>query len=375
MKHITIFREEDRYNSFPHIAYDHEGRLLLAHRRASKFSADAAKNGLATHHDPDSEICLVHSDDNGYNWDLANHKVIYKSPTYGVNDPAITVLANGDVLVRFVVLNIAATNVVNPDQTLLFSHRSEHGLVTTVAGNLVLKSNDGGNVWQQLNLTTVKDFPNSCSRDPILEMEDGSWLMPVYTGAPQRSDISWVIRSLDQGRTWCHPTMIACDDNGKNSQLQGINFNETSLLNMGSGRVIALIRADGSFHTDDGFMPVGGMGEIYLSQSFDSGLSWTKARGIGLFGQPAALTHLRDGRILATYGYRKKPYGVRCCISADEGRTWNLEDEVVIRHDSATWDCGYPFTIEKPDGSLFTVYYICDQIGVRFIAGTHWELA
>ena len=81
-----------------------------------------------------------------------------------------------------------------------------------------------------------------------------------------------------------------------------------------------------------------------------------------------------DGRILCTYGYRRKPFGVRCCISNDDGRSWDSNREIILRDDCPTWDCGYPFTIQLDIGSLFTVYYIVDQDGTRHIAGTHWDL-
>ena len=84
---------------------------------------------------------------------------------------------------------------------------------------------------------------------------------------------------------------------------------------------------------------------------------------------------MRDGRLLATYGYRRKPFGVRCCISTDKGRTWDTSNEIVIRDDNPTWDCGYPFTLQIDDQSMLTVYYFVDDEGTRHIAGTHWQLS
>jgi len=164
------------------------------------------------------------------------------------------------------------------------------------------------------------------------------------------------------------------DVKGQASQLQGINYNETSLLSLGDGEMIAMVRADATFHTEDEFMPVGGVGDLCLARSYDGGLSWTLPVRTGIWGQPGSLIKLSDGRLLATYGYRKKPFGVRCTISEDKGRTWNNSEEIVIRNDCPTWDCGYPFTIQLGKHSLFTVYYFVDSEGTRHIAGTHWEL-
>lgn len=373
MKHVTIYKEADRYVSFPHVAYLPSGQLAVVFRKASKFSADAAKRGVATHHDPDSSIEMIVSTDDGVTWPT-EARTAYKSK-YGVNDPTLTVTKGGSLLLRFVALEILPVREASRMNRKLFSHRVEHGLVTTVIGNLVLRSDDQGKSWKEVGVADADQLANSCSRDPIVEMPDGSWLMPVYTGAPQRSDISWVIRSFDEGKTWREPIMIMCDPRGERSQLQGLNFNETSLLHLGNGEMLAMVRADGSFHTSgEEFMPVGGMGELYTARSYDGGLSWEPGRRTGLFGQPGAIMQLANGDILATYGYRKKPFGIRCCLSKDGGRTWNSEREIVVRDDSPTWDCGYPFSIQLKNGRMFTVYYFVDQHGTRHVAGTHWDL-
>ena len=94
MNHSIIWKENDRYCSFPHIAYLPNGKLAVVFRKASKFSSDSAKSGIATHHDPDSSIEWITSDDNGLTWDIKSQKTIYKSK-YGVNDPALTILKDG----------------------------------------------------------------------------------------------------------------------------------------------------------------------------------------------------------------------------------------------------------------------------------------
>lgn len=371
MKHVVIWKEENCYCSFPHIVYLPNGKLAVTFRKASKFSSDAARNGIATHHDPDSSIEMIESSDEGLTW-LNNPRTIYKSE-YGVNDPALTVLADGTILVRFVALDICSSKNVQKNPVKIFSHRVEHGLLTTVIGNIVLKSVDNGLNWTELGISNSIDIDPSCSRDPIVEMPDGSWLMPVYTGAPQRSDISWVIRSFDKGTTWCEPIRIMSDENGKYSQLQGINYNETSLLHLGSGEMVAMVRADADFHTENEFMPVGGVGDLCVAKSFDGGLSWTNPIHTGIWGQPGSIMKLDNGYLLCTYGYRRLPFGIRCCISKDKGKTWNINDEIIIRDDCPTWDCGYPFTIQLKDGNLFTVYYFVDSTGTRYISGTHWD--
>ena len=261
MEHIEIYRERDAYCSFPHIVRAVSGTLMVTFRKASKFSADAARRGVTTHHDPDSSIQLIESTDGGYTWPRESLRTVYKS-TYGVNDPSLTVLRDGSLIGRFVVLDVRSTREWKTPPRKIFSHRTEHGLVATVMGNMVMRSDDAGLNWKEVGMAHVPSIGASCSRDPIVEMPDGSWLMSVYTGAPQRSDIAWVIRSLDEGRTWCGPARIMSDDSGEYSQLHGVNYNETSLLPLPNGEMVALVRGDAAFHTENEFMPVGGVGNL-----------------------------------------------------------------------------------------------------------------
>lgn len=370
MEHSIVYKENERYCSFPHVARLPDQKLALVFRKASKFSYDAAINGTATHHDPNSSIEIIFSSDEGLTW--GESKTIYNTQ-YGVNDPAITVLESGKMLVRFVALNITCSENYHDLGHKIFSHRTEHGLVTNVIGNIVMSSSDLGETWNEIGLDSIDTLGPSCSRDPIVECDDGTLLMPVYTGAPQRSDECWVLRSFNGGVTWGTPTKIASDPEGLQSQLHGVNYNECSVVNLSKGHFVGLIRGDSSFHTSNKeFMPVGGVGQLYLVHSFDSGMSWTKPMDTGIFGQPGALVKLSSGNLLATYGYRKSPFGVRACVLST--KDWKWGKEIVILDDANTWDCGYPFSIELAPGKILSVYYNVDEFGVRHIQSSKWDL-
>lgn len=113
---------------------------------------------------------------------------------------------------------------------------------------------------------------------------------------------------------------------------------------------------------------------IDLFVSRDDGQSWTHlsrpAPRTG--GNPPSLLRLRDGRIVLTYGYRLKPYGIRAVVSEDEGRTWG--PQIVLRDDGGGPDLGYTRTVQRTDGKLVTVYYYnVDADTERFIGATIWE--
>lgn len=365
----VVHFDSGAYTSFPHVL-NVEGTLWCVFRKASEFSRDAALNGVATHHDPNSSIWISSSDDGGASWSTPN--LVYKGP-YGVNDPAITLLDSGDMLIRFVVLEITSQGFYSSDDRQLFSHRTEHGLITKVRGNLVLRAaGPRYDDWYYVGMSDNEEIGPSCSRDPILELQDGTLIMPVYTGAPKRSDQSWCLRSFDGGVNWVHPVLIADDPDGLSSQMRGINFNETSIIAFGEGALVAMVRGDSTFHTDSGFMPVGGVGKLYTVHSNDGGLSWGRAIDNDTFGQPGALLNLGGDRCLATYGVRKAPYGVRCKFSEDRGVTWG--NEIIIYDEAPIWDCGYPFTVETKSGGFCTVFYTPDENGIRYIKSIQWNL-
>jgi len=48
----------------------------------------------------------------------------------------------------------------------------------------------------------------------------------------------------------------------------------------------------------------------------------------------------------------------------------------VLRNDAAPFgsDLGYPLSVEKSPGEIFTIYYFTQDDDITHIAGTHWTL-
>ena len=53
--------------------------------------------------------------------------------------------------------------------------------------------------------------------------------------------------------------------------------------------------------------------------------------------------------------------------------TWDTDNTYVLR-DDGVGDLGYPGSVQLPDGSILTVYYITLADGVTHSAATRWEL-
>ncbi len=113
---------------------------------------------------------------------------------------------------------------------------------------------------------------------------------------------------------------------------------------------------------------------IELWRSDDLAKTWMRVSDVSgnIGGNPPATVVLPDGRLCVTYGYRRKPYGIRARISADEGKTWL--PEVIVRDDGCDGDLGYPRSLVRPDGKIFTAYYYNGPRGEdRAIEGTLWS--
>ena len=76
--------------------------------------------------------------------------------------------------------------------------------------------------------------------------------------------------------------------------------------------------------------PRGDAKNMVMVVSEDDGFSWTPPKWTNIWGYPAEMIALQDGRYLMVYGYRRPPYGMRGCISED-GVTWDVKNEFVIR--------------------------------------------
>lgn len=136
-----------------------------------------------------------------------------------------------------------------------------------------------------------------------------------------------------------------------------------------NGRMIAAVRCQMQKHGYSFWS------EVYASD--DGGRTWRFLSRVNDLGAPCHLLLLKDGRVLATYGYRSIPFGIRARISTDGGTAWG--PEIILRDDGKSWDLGYPKTVQLDSGELMSFYYFNDRSdpvnvdgGVRYIGSTRW---
>lgn len=354
MEHTTIYKNLQSYSAFPDLAQLDDGRLVVVFREAD-LGQDLLGRGY-DHLDSSSRITSLTSTDGGHTW--GRYRVLYNSEDCGEQDPSITQLRDGRLMINFF-----RWRVVSPDQKdRLFYPTLEltNGHWADFEGPFVIASADDGATWDTEPVAVdPAPLPRAGCSDAVLELADSTLLLPAYGGEPGSTvNRAYVVRSYDGGGIWGEPATIAQHPEAK------LSFEEPALCEVDGGRLLAMIRS-GVYRV--------GYEYLYRAFSDDGGLTWHSLTQTPIWGHPAHLLHLADGRILCTYGYRREPFGVRACLSLDGGHTWDIENEIVLRDDGANTDLGYPSSAQLPGGDILTAYYF-NQGSTRYIGATRWRV-
>jgi len=242
------------------------------------------------------------------------------------------------------------------------------------------RSADNGETWSDLELldTSPYDVPTPPT-GPILVLGDGRWALQFELNKPYLDPGPWrhasVLRfSSDGGRTW--PEHLPVSDDPDNrifywDQRPGVLADGT------------LLDVFWTYHRQGGYYL-----NIHARQSPDHGRTWSELWDTGLPGQPAAPVSLPDGRILLVYVDRTAAPVIKARASADGGRSWPAETELVVCDPSMerqttdrttmgeAWEemsrfsLGLPATAALPDGDVLVLYYHgpqADQTDIEWV--------
>ena len=290
--------------------------------------------GGAAHRGQEGRLDLLRSSDGGKTW--TGPTLLVDGSTDDRN-PGLGQLADGTIVAAYTIITWEYDSIGGqPKKT---GQRNE--------GVHTIRSSDNGKTWsapersEGIAALYTKEAGTGMSGSPygkIVQLPDGTALMAVYFNFPDaRKHQSWMFRSTDGGATWGDPTLL------------GEHFNETGLVILRDGRVLAAMRSE-----------VGRYLEII--ESGDQGRTWSKpARVTADHEHPADLIELADGRVLLTYGQRNTPRGVEAILSRDVGHTWDPTTKVKLAEEVKFGDNGYPSSVQNADGSIVTMYYQVDH--------------
>jgi hypothetical protein len=353
---FVICKQPGRYIGWPTIARRADGELLVA------FSGDRE-----AHVCPFGKTQLVRSGDGGKTW---SEPVTINNTPLDDRDAGVLVTRKGTILVTWF------TSLAFEEYSSLRKRREGpwRGHIAKIAdddrkkwhGNWLRRSTDAGKTWGD-TIDTIVTAPHGC-----VELADGRllYLGINYQGRPGRAERRLegplakerllAVESRDDGQSW---TAIGYVPIPKGVGHGG--FHEPHVVETAEGKLVGMIRHHGQ----------PGDQVLWQTESADGGRTWTETRPTKIWGLPPYLIRLRDGRLLVTYGHRRRKFGQRACISHDGGKTWGYENEILIRDDAPNGDLGYPASIQMDDETILTIYYQIDKPGEKTcLMGTFWKL-
>lgn len=354
---IIIYQDKGYYATFPSLVLRKNGEALCAFRRAPDRHELWGSPGY-THTDPNSYLMLVRSKD-GEKW-TKQPELIFAHPLGGSQDPCMVQLSDGSI-----VCTSYGWALVPQEGLAKLPDTPKHGAFCFLGG-YILRSDDGAKTWKgpfvpiPLPDDTTKDALNrpcpAFNRGAMTQGKDGKlyWVVAGKDQGGSRVTSTHLLVSSDRGETWTYSCPVAVDDN--------IAFNETSIIQTAKGDFVAFMRTD-KFD-----------GKLAYARSTDGGKSFEQWQDGGFFGHPFYAMRLKDGRIFLIYGYRQKPFGIRCKILDAECTDIATAPEFVIRDDGGSGDIGYPWAVQLPNGKILAAYYFNLNEGNRHIAGSILEL-
>jgi len=292
--HVMICQEPGKHFAFPGVAKLADGSLAAVFREGT------------AHVDPSGSVAMCRSTDGGRSWSA--RRTLYDDANIDERDPAILQHSGG---------------------TLIVSMAS--------AGAQTMRSTDGGETWDEPTLAPVFSPHGPC------ELPDGRL---YWCGIATKMGINHVqiAVSEDLGRTWEVPITSALSLPYHQPWVREF-WDEPFALPLSPERWLCLYRVDMD-------------GLLYQNASTDGGKTFGLPQKTRMWGCPPFVCRLQDGRLVALYGHRREPWGIRACVSADEGTTWDTDHEIILRDDGGHGDLGYPVATEIEPGLVLAVYYL-----------------
>lgn len=343
-KDVIVYSNPGSYSHNAVVELSDDGEMLCVVQ-------EQQRRKYRTHADPTSTCVLLRSKDGGNTWDPKTKTLVVESENEAINDPAIKRLRDGTLIVTYFKWMSGGDDQVptgkeSPDPDHLRTLDGEHYCWRT--GTYTIRSTDNGESWENPVYVSAPTGKETGVSDPVIQLPNDDLLIPLYGSFPGETHRVIVMRSKDGGRSWEDAVTAAFDPLGQ------ISFEEPALLYLPSGKIICMIRVHRRPEIEYGYY-------LYQTDSYDLGKTWSTPVKTPIWGHPPHMVHLDSGKILCVYGYRRAPFGIRACLSHDEGQTWDIQNEIILRADGIDRDVGYPTSVQLSDGRIFTVWYMTKE--------------
>jgi len=328
-------------------------------------------------HEDFDTVMMIRSKDNGETWDPSTLVTVWpNSHHFGSDIPLVKQISDGTILVHHLVTSfhhraddprIGILEDLGPQ-----SHGGfEGGIGKSAEGTWISRSFDNGYTWPESYKVNDAPLRWTMPADSILELPNGTLLMPLLGQLDTRRERkdeepvrSVLLRSDNKGLDWEHWSTIAFDP------ARIITFDEPALGRNKDGVLVAMMRTE--------HQPRARLQNMWMAYSTNDGESWSRPEATNLWGYPADLVLLQDGRMLCTYGYRRPPWGVMGCIS-DDGLKWDVANEFMIREGGVapiSAHIGYPHSVQLKNGRILSVDHCFPEKPpwVQIVVGVLWDL-
>ena len=356
IKDVVIYEDAKFYSSFPSVVKLANGEIIVAFRRAPERKSFGEKE--STHTDPNSYLVMVRSKD-GEIW-TKEPELIYSHPFGGSQDPCLLLLSDGTLL-----CTSYGWAFVRPEGIANLKKPYSRADEAIFLGGYLLRSFDGGKTWQgpiyiphipaEINFNAFGEPLPAYNRGALCEGKSGRifWVVAATDSEYPKKTSTHLLISDDKSLTWQYSCPVATDEN--------VTFNEASVYETPKGDIVAFLRT-------------ANISQPCIARSTDGGKSFHKWEELGFKGQPLNAMRLPDNRVLLTYGYRNKPYGIRARILNPECTDFATAPEIILRDDGGSWDVGYSWPVQMDKNRVLVTYYFNKEDGTRHIAGTILEI-
>ena len=226
---------------------------------------------------------------------------------------------------------------------------------------------------------------------PPLALDHDRWIFPMERHArahvPEwlRRYHAFAVFSADGGRSWGDPRPTLNDPDER------VVYYDQRMTTTRDGRLLTMAWVHDV--VDDVTLTA------RAAYSEDGGRTWDQPFDTGILGGPINPVRLTDGRLLAVYARRTAPRGIRAVLSEDDGRTWAIDDELVLWDEArraATgarassrdlpdgdlplwgtmwgWTFGGPTAVRLPDGTVAVTFFAAGFDGVSAIRCVRLEV-